>query len=51
MSGDYVFEEEWQERQSEPMENIGVDWSVPSPLAFDRIPEREQETLLERSEQ
>jgi hypothetical protein len=49
-SEDYVFLREWLERQSEPMPNIGVDWSVPSPLAKKRLPELKQETLFERKE-
>ena len=41
----YPFEAEWAERQAEPMPDIGIDWSVPSPLAFDQMPERNTETL------
>ena len=47
---EYPFEAEWQERQNEPMPDIGVDWSQRSPYAFDRLPEREQETLFDRKE-
>ena len=50
---DYPFEAEWLERQAEPMPDIGIDWSVPSPLAFDRIPDlkREERQLFDRKEE
>jgi len=52
MSEDYPFFDEWQERQAEPMPDIGIDWSQRSPYAFDRLPElkTEQETLFDRKE-
>ena len=40
---EYPFEAEWAERQAEPMPEFGIDWTIPSPLTFDRIPERKTE--------
>ena len=52
MSEDYPFFDEWQERQAEPMPEFAIDWSVPSPLTIDRMPElkREEKQLFDRKE-
>ena len=48
---EYPFEAEWAERQSEPDESqAGIHHAPPSPLAFDRIPDREQKQLFDRKE-
>jgi hypothetical protein len=48
MSEDYVFIKEWLARQSEPLDDGGTffDDPVPSPLAIDRIPDRQTKQLF-----
>ena len=46
---EYPFDAEWEQRQNEPMLNIGVDWTQRSPYAFDRLPElKTEEETTER---
>jgi hypothetical protein len=42
----YPFETEYQAIQQTPMPNIGVDCTVPSPLATKRLPDLKQEQKL-----
>jgi hypothetical protein len=43
----YPFQEDWERRQAEPLEESGIDWNQRSHLAIDRLPERKQETTEE----
>ena len=52
MSDEWPFQSDWEQRRAEPMPEFGIDWTVPSPLAIDRMPElkREERQLFERKE-
>jgi len=50
---DYPFQAEWEQAQQEPLPESGDSIfgnGEPSPLASDRLPEREKETLFNRKE-
>jgi hypothetical protein len=46
----YPFLEEWLARKAEPLPDGGIDWNQRSPLAKERLPEREEKTLFDGKE-
>jgi len=46
----YPFIEEWLQRQAEPLPESSIDWTVRSPFAKERLPDKTKETLFDREE-
>ena len=46
----YPFLEDWLRRQIEPMPESSIDWTVRSPFAKERLPDKTKETLFDREE-